>query len=207
MTHHHPSDDLLVDHLRGALPQPAAQVVEAHVDRCPECRRLAKTLTDVAGAALLGLDETPVARGLLADTLSKIESMAAPGGASGSAPDPTASNPTSGFRKWRWVGPGVRLAESAAPPVEGWRGFLLKVEPGRSLPAHGHEGEELTCVLQGGFTDGERSFGKGDFAEAAGSSPHTLTAAMGEPCLCILAIRAPLKWCGAARWFQPIIGL
>lgn len=189
----------------------AGLVVDAHLMRCPGCRDSVALLTDTAGAVLSGLPDARLQPQALPSALERLD-----------ASPPAAVEPPSpaihevelppladafGFRRWRWVAPGIRLAESHAPSEEGWKTFLLKVAPGRSLPTHGHDGGELVCVLQGGFTDGERWFSKGDFAEAEGADTHRLTAARDEVCICIVSTQAPLKWCGWTRWLQPFIGV
>lgn len=205
----HPSAELLIDHVRGRLPLAPGLTVAAHAELCPLCRRTAGLLEDVAGQALAGLPEAKLSPDALQEALSRIRSEVRD-------PQPRArlermdvDVPTAaaavGFESWRWVAPGIHVAKSKARADEGWRTFLLRVRPGGALPAHGHQGDELVCVLQGGFTDGDHWFWEGDFAEASGAEPHRLIAAEGAPCICIVSTQAPLRWRGWTRLLQPLI--
>lgn len=50
--------------------------------------------------------------------------------------------------------------------------FLLRLEPGASLPAHGHRSTEECLVLEGEISIGEDRFGVGDFQVALPDVPH-----------------------------------
>lgn len=205
----HPSGELLIDHVRGRLPLAPGLTVAAHTELCSACRRTSGILEDMAGQALAGLPEVPLSPDALQSVLARLRTEVR-------SPAPRAriermdvDVPTAaaaiGFENWRWLAPGINVADSKAASEEGWRTFLLRVRPGGALPAHGHDGDELVCVLQGGFTDGERWFWEGDFAEARGDEPHRLIAADGQPCICLVSTQAPLKWRGWTRFLQPFI--
>ncbi len=76
---------------------------------------------------------------------------------------------------------------------------LLYIPPGQGVPDHGHNGLELTLVLQGSFTDETGSFGTGDLEIADQTLDHTPVAGPDAPCICLAATDAPLRF----RAFMP----
>lgn len=50
--------------------------------------------------------------------------------------------------------------------------FLLRLEPGARLPAHGHNSTEECLVLEGEITIGRARFGVGDYQVALADIPH-----------------------------------
>ena len=87
---------------------------------------------------------------------------------------------------------GVRQDILSAGPDGSVR--LLYIPPGQAVPDHGHNGVELTLVLQGSFTDETGQFGVGDLEVADDDLEHTPIADMGEACICLAATEAPLKF-------------
>jgi putative transcriptional regulator len=71
---------------------------------------------------------------------------------------------------------------------------LLYIPPGRAVPDHGHNGLEMTLVLQGSFSDETGAFGVGDLEIADEELEHTPVAGEGAPCICLAATDAPLKF-------------
>lgn len=61
---------------------------------------------------------------------------------------------------------------------------LLKIRPGAAIPHHDHYGQELTLVLQGGFSDEKGVYHRGDVCAGQAGEPHTPVGLAGEPCIC-----------------------
>ncbi|MEE2524991.1 cupin domain-containing protein [Hyphobacterium sp. HN65] len=82
---------------------------------------------------------------------------------------------------------------------------LLKIQPGSAIPHHDHAGEELTLVLQGGFSDEVGRYHRGDVCYGQAGQPHTPVGLEGEPCICFAVsiggyrFRNPLMSI-AAKW-------
>jgi putative transcriptional regulator len=62
------------------------------------------------------------------------------------------------------------------------------------VPDHGHNGIEMTLVLQGSFADETGTFGVGDLEVADEELEHTPVAGEGLPCICLAATDAPLRF-------------
>jgi putative transcriptional regulator len=97
----------------------------------------------------------------------------------------------------RYLGGGVNWRrkfggfEEMPLAIGGHRVSLLRLEPGRGLPMHRHAGEEMTVVLQGGYTDATGSYGVGDFSSGP-EAPHMPIADAGEPCIALIVLERPI---------------
>ncbi len=191
-------DELLIAHAAGHLGEAAALVVAAHLCLCPESRRRYRLYETLGGLLLEELPPEPLAperrQRVLAVLGEEVADSALPdrtgddAGASGNPlPAPLRARLPAPLDCCPWRRSGA-LAELplAAPPGEPARLRLLRLEPGAAVPAHGHEGLELTLVLEGRLCDGERMLGPGDLAIADASTVHAPRAGEGEGCLCLL---------------------
>ena len=86
---------------------------------------------------------------------------------------------------------------------------LINVSRGYGLPAHGHNGAELTLVLRGAFHDEIGRFGVGDAADLDESIEHRPVAEILDTgCICVLACERPARFHGLLpRLLQPLFGL
>jgi putative transcriptional regulator len=109
--------------------------------------------------------------------------------------------------KWEFLGPGLRKAIL-------WRGeddtrlWLLKAEPGVSIPYHGHKGSELTLVLKGSFWDGDQEYRRGDVEEAHPDIEHDIRIGENGVCVCLALTQGKLRFDDPLlRAFQVFTGL
>jgi putative transcriptional regulator len=210
MIRHHPEDELLLGLAAGRLPAGPAAVVCVHLDGCGECRARLHTLQAVGGAVLEDAGAIAPSAGAWERTLARIdakEQLHAPAAnrsvAMANPPQawPTGAQWPSSLRgcevsNWKWMGPGMRYARVQVPHAADAPLFLLRIGPGRSLPRHGHHGNELTAVLYGSFEDGRATFEAGDFDAADGEVRHQpVVRAQGE-CICLAWLDAPLRFEG-----------
>ncbi|MEM9754924.1 MAG: cupin domain-containing protein, partial [Pseudomonadota bacterium] len=67
---------------------------------------------------------------------------------------------------------------------------------------------EMTLVLQGAYRDEDGRYGRGDIEVAGEDVHHTPVAEDGDPCICLIATNAKLKFEGLLpRIAQPFIGI
>ncbi|PTW44868.1 ChrR family anti-sigma-E factor [Rhodovulum kholense] len=212
---HHLTDDLLMAHASGSLPEAFGLVVATHVSLCDECRARLAGYEAVGGAVLEDADPgVAMAEDSLAATLRLIADM--PEEARIAAPEPAAPVFPMPLRdyvggdadtvQWRALGGGVRQA--VLPTARDATVRLLYIPAGMAMPDHGHGGMELTLVLQGAFEDAGGRYGRGDVEVAGEDLDHTPVAAPGPDCICLAATDAPLKFHGLLpRLAQPFIGI
>ncbi|MEP2139287.1 MAG: ChrR family anti-sigma-E factor, partial [Erythrobacter sp.] len=107
---------------------------------------------------------------------------------------------------WKPVGGGVK--QSVLDVVGGAQVRLLSIPGGAAMPDHGHNGLELTLVLQGAFQDEDDRFGRGDIEVANEDLHHTPIAEAGQDCICLAATDAPLRFKGILpRLAQRFVGI
>ena len=101
---------------------------------------------------------------------------------------------------WSFAGPGVR--NMTLMDEDGAKAELIRIEPGRGVPHHGHDGTEFTLVLTGGFSDGRASYGPGEVCMANPDTIHKPVADEGEVCIVLAVTDGPLAFTGALGWIQ-----
>lgn len=110
-----------------------------------------------------------------------------------------------GGKGWRFGGIGVKkipLTSQGEVKAE-----LLRIDPGRGAPLHGHAGEEHTLVLTGAFEAGGRVYRRGDLCVAGPTIVHRPTAEPDEVCISLAVTDAPLQFTGALGLAQRMFRL
>ncbi len=211
---HHLTEPLLMGYAAGTLPEAFNLVVATHITMCDTCRAALAEYEAVGGEVMLETDPVDVAEDALAATLALIEN-----GRFAETPAPVRTQnsvfpgPLQDYvsgdidsLKWRKVGGGVSqfvLNTSDDASVR-----LLRIPAGTAVPDHGHQGTELTLVLQGAFMDEDDLFATGDVEVANEDLNHTPVAAEGLDCICLAATDAPLRFNGfVPRLAQRFIGI
>ena len=209
---HHISEQLLLAHACGQLPEAFNLVVAAHLTLCDECRARAGAFDALGGAVIDAGEASAMADGAFEVALARL-SGAAPERARPAvrgvlpAPLPDYVGGDLDAVRWRSVGLGVRQAILPTAHTGSGRAAtarLLYIPAGAAMPGHGHGGLELTMVLQGAFVDAGRRYGPGDVEIADEATQHTPVAAAGADCICLAAADAKLKFSGLLpRLAQP----
>lgn len=199
---HHLTDDLLMGYSAGALPEAFNVVVATHISLCDECRARLASYDAVGGAVVENSDAVAMADNSLAAVMAMIaETPDAPVVAPDIAANSIFPAPLREYVsgdvddvKWRKIGGGVSQAVLTTSKDATVR--LLRIPAGTAMPDHGHNGVELTLVLQGAFKDEFDRFAKGDIEVANEDLHHTPVAEEGVDCICLAASDAPLKFNG-----------
>ena len=232
MIRHHPDDALLTALAADRLAPGPAVVAAAHVERCAHCRARLRDLDVLGGALLEDAEPAVLSPEALARTLSRIDRVdaaaprndptrAAAASAAASArtrerffaslPDGMrwprslrGSTPTS----WRWLGPGMRWSRVTLAGTPEANVFLLRIAAGKALPAHTHDGIELTQVLHGAFHDGRERFDAGDFDETDGSIHHQPVVEADGECICLASVEGHVVFDGRIpRLLGSLVGM
>lgn len=204
---HHIPDPILIAYAAGSLPRVFEVVVATHISMCDSCRGALAAHEALGGTVLEDLAEAPVSEDLRAAVLDRLDQGqpdAAPAPKrEGIYPGPVMTALKSRPPRWKSLGFGVKQAILEAGDEGSLR--LLHIPPGRAVPDHGHNGLELTLVLQGSFSDETGAFGVGDLEVADGDLDHTPTAGEGASCICLAATDAPLRFHSVIpRLLQPL---
>jgi putative transcriptional regulator len=200
---HHVTDAVLMAYASGDLPEAFNLVVATHISMCDECRARSETF-DALGGAVIEDQFAAMGAGSLESCLAKLDALPAP---SAMRPAHTASRPRGTFPaplidyvgggveavRWRGIGMGVKQAILKTAD-SGASVRLLSIPSGAALPKHGHNGLEMTLVLQGAFRDAEDRFGPGDVEVADDTMQHTPVAEAGQVCICLAATEGRLRF-------------
>ena len=214
--HNHPDPANLVSYAAGTLHEALSAAVACHLAMCPDCARQLHLLEAVGGMLLRQASD--------AGRLTA-PSVAYPGtpGTDDGAGRPVARTPASerlpaplykryGLRletvSWRWLGPGVMTYRLPLSRATDGDLRLLKIQPGRRMPEHGHGGSEMTVVIEGAYSDATGVYRRGDIQDADGDLEHQPVVLDGEVCVCLVASEQPARFKGmVSRLLQPVIGM
>jgi putative transcriptional regulator len=205
ITHHIP-DAMLAAYAAGTLPHAFSVVIASHVSLCDQCRSALGAHQAVGGLVLEGADTVGVSGNLKTGILAQLDDRYTPEPAYdrfGIYPGPVVKAMKGKEPSWKTLGMGVRQDILSASREGSVR--LLYIPPGQAVPDHSHNGLELTLVLQGSFSDETGRFGVGDLEIGDESLHHTPTADPGDPCICLAATDAPLRFNALIpRLLQPL---
>ena len=215
----HPDGANLMSYAAGALPEPLAAAVAAHVALCPECRAELRALRGLGGALL---DEESTRRhdpaimgptsSRLAEELTAVREVARGVHPTSDTLIPAAIASRYAFDPvripWRWLAPGVRFVPLVLSPGATGDLRLLQIAPGRKIPEHGHGGCEMTLVLDGAYSDETGVFRRGDIQDVDGDLEHQPVVDSRTGCICLVAAERPARFKGVfSRLLQPWTGM
>ena len=215
----HATDDLLLRYASGHLPEAQSLVIATHLALCPICRAKVAEYEALGGALVEDLDPVPVAEDALAAVLARLDEPDHARDAAVLWPKAPLSQAdllvprplrdylgiSLGELSWRRLMPGLEEADIAVGP-ESVRARLMRVESGKGMPRHSHEGEEMTLVLSGAYRDESGCYRRGDLQIADPEIDHRPVADEGEPCICLVVTDAPLKLTGPfGRLLNPFV--
>ncbi len=105
-----------------------------------------------------------------------------------------------GEGRWQRIAPGVTMKLLHADDEAKTRSFLLRLQPGASLPAHPHHADEECIVLEGEAYLGGTVVHAGDYHLAPRGVPHgRITSETGA----LLFLRAEVT--GATSWIYRVL--
>lgn len=210
---HHIPAELLLDYASGSLGEAWSLVVACHLTYCPHCRHELATIEAAAGVLVDDILPEPVAASSFSAVAARLGQQDAPpvretpvepaAASADTLPRPLQSYLTTRIETipWRWSGTGLQSHALPMPKVKGGMVSLLKVAPGAGLPLHTHQGNEMTLILSGGYTNEHGAFRRGDVEFADGAVEHSPTAMADQPCVCLAVTDAPLSFRGRLGWF------
>ncbi len=204
-----PLDALLAGFAAGSLSPSLHRLVAAHLAIKPDNRRFVRMLEESAARRVEESDPVPVRnREAKLDAIFSAHDRSTPARrGDGVIPAPLADFIGADFvdLEWRTLLPGIR--EHRVSDASRGEASLLWIKPGRVMPAHTHEGMEVTLVLKGGFSDATGHYRRGDIAIADNEVDHRPRADEDEDCICFAVTDAPLRLTGpVGRIMQRLFG-
>ncbi|MEM0899165.1 MAG: ChrR family anti-sigma-E factor [Pseudomonadota bacterium] len=195
-------DVLLSGYVSGTLPAPLHIMVDAHLELSPKSRPLVASMDHAAGDMLREFETSSVSnrdsrlQAIFDSAPQSTDSMLRDAGQQSKLPRSLRN--FVGYDvddvPWKSVMPGFK--EFDLDDMDGFHVSMFWIKPGRTIPAHTHEGSEITLVLDGAFTDERGRFGRGDISVADDQINHRPTAERGAPCIGFTVNDGPLRLTG-----------
>ncbi len=205
--HHHPDEQILWDYHRGAVTPGTSLLVRAHIETCAQCRIDLKVFEALGGVLMERIEGVAMTDTALDLALARIERSAdepsrpvtkQPAFLDGFALPPSVA--AASVRGRYWAAPGVWIAPIDTGEADRHtKTYLMFVKAGMVMPEHTHEGQEMTLILKGSFTDKYGTMAVGDFAVRTEVDSHSPVIAADEDCLCLVMQTAPIvpkTWLG-----------
>jgi len=218
---HHPTDDLLLEYGAGNTDEAQSLLIATHLALCPRCRAVVENAETLGGALMESAPASAMSEDALDSVLGRLDEtddvpadapppLRATVDVDMSIPRPLRDYLAGGSAEsvsWRRVAPGIHRHTLAMESGNGTSSaYLLKLAPETVVPHHGHHGEEMTLVLDGGFTDAGQHFIRGDVEQADPAIKHQPVVDADGPCLALVVTDAPLRFTGILpRLLRPIL--
>ena len=202
--HHHPTAETLSGHALGGLALGPSLAVNLHLETCLTCRSKVQQIEEEEGQRMLSLPGAALASGALERVLARI---------AGVAPNPVPVHTQAllpndvrlpsaleklGLSPPIHLAPDTWIAHLNAPRDGGWRTYLVCAAADAVVPRHGHTGDEMIVVLEGGFNDG-RPFAVGDFAENPTGFVHEMQVSPEGRLVALISSAGAIDWGAADR--------
>lgn len=216
---HHLDEASLVSYAAGSISQAMALVAACHISMCPSCQKRMRESESIGGLLLESLGEAEIAEDSLEKVMACLETESEASiskvdtwtrkEVDTSLPRPLQEyvDGTLDDIEWKRIAPGVYYYDLPLKSERGGVSKLLRIAPGKSMLPHSHDGNELTLVLRGSFSDEIGRFTPGDIADLDSEIEHQPLVDSDEDCICLIATDAPLKFSTLfGRIVQPMTG-
>lgn len=214
---HHLDEATLLSYTAGSMSQAMALTVACHLSICLHCRERAQESEAIGGMLLDQLSAAPIGQTALDDVLSRLDDKAeieimpvkTKTVHNSEVPVPLNEYLDEGLDAidWKRIVPGVYYHDLPFKSEQGGVSRLLRIAPGKSMLPHSHNGNELTLILRGCFSDEIGRFTPGDIADLDSDIEHQPIVDGNEDCICLVATDAPLKFSTLfGKMVQPLTG-
>lgn len=212
---HHLDPSTVLAYAAGTLDEAFVVVVASHLAMCPACRVAVHEAEALGGELVSNLTGTAVSDACRAKTLAALDQatlyrlpIAAPRSELPAVLSRLLNVSSFEAIAWKKKAPGVAMVNVKLPTHAKGQLKLLRIGAGRTMPEHGHGGEEITLVLKGAYFDHIGVFAAGDVADLDEEIVHTPVVEPGDDCICLVATIRPTRFKSlAARLMQPFVGI
>lgn len=228
MVKYHPDVRFLTDYTAGCLPTTQALCVATHLHYCTSCKAKVRELTELGSILfmqqqrsdvktseferLLTRVETLNGAAVIVPSLTTTDTSASPSLHALSAQSPSRIKLPKPLLKiargdleslqWRSVGKSFRYSKLKVGNQKPAQTTLMHIRAGGYVPHHRHEGDEITVVLTGSFSDQDDKYNVGDFIVRTTGEQHQPVASQNEDCLCLSSLERPIVM---SNWFYRVM--
>ncbi len=211
---YHPADDVLLKYVSGHYDTAYNIVLASHVSQCLNCQNAVALHQEIGGHTLreqepakmnvsamdlldkdlLDKNSRDIVKPAIKEVARTLDDQSETFGIKTPGILTTYLGKALDALKWQSLSPSLKqyVIEADGKAVA----RLLWMAPGKAVPPHGHQGEEMTLILSGGYYDGDEAFTAGDLHIADHKTPHVPVAMEDKPCLVLTATDAPLIFKG-----------
>ena len=198
-------ESLLIDYANGTLPLSLEVLVETHISMNPESAKSIRMLLQIGGALIENSEPVSLSEGSFEKLMAEIDLS----DDSFEDTDIVVSNdnnllplPLRNYtqdvnspRSWKRI--GIGLSEQSIDFGDQFGSAkLYRIAPGCSVPSHSHDGNEVTLVLSGGFTDEYGTYGPGDISIQETGAIHKPVADADGECIVLVVNEGPIVLTG-----------
>ena len=198
-------ESLLIDYANGTLPLALEVLVETHISMNPASAKSIRMLLQLGGALLENSEPIPLSEGSFEKLMAEIDSGVDKDqeiytnvvNDNNLLPLPIRNyaQDISSPKNWKRI--GIGLSEQAINFGDNFGSTkLYKIAPRYSVPSHSHDGNEVTLVLSGGFTDEYGTYGPGDISIQETGAVHKPVADEDGECIVLAVNEGPIVLTG-----------
>lgn len=190
-------ESLLIDYANGSLPLALEVLVETHISMNPESARSIQMLMQLGGALMENSEPISMSEDSFNKLMAEIDTLQDEEKISQnvvSNDNDELPLPLRNYvldldlsKNWRRIGIGLAEQVIHFGDAEIGSAKLYKIAPNAAVPSHSHEGNEVTLVLSGGFSDEYGTYGPGDIAIQETGAVHKPVADADGECI-VLAV-------------------
>ena len=198
-------ESLLIDYANGTLPLALEVLVETHISMNPASAKSIRMLLQIGGALMENSDPVSLSEGSFEKLMAEIdkadnfdeETHLFVSNDNNLLPLPLRDfiQDVDSPRSWKRI--GIGLFEQALDFGDNFGSAkLYRIAPGSSVPSHSHDGNEVTLVLSGGFTDEYGTYGPGDISIQETGAVHKPVADDDGECIVLAVNEGPIVLTG-----------
>ena len=197
-------ESLLIDYASGSLPLALEVLVESHISMNPSSARSIRMLLQIGGALMENSEPISMSEGSFEKLMDEINAEQeedivknAVSNDNDKLPLPLRNyiSETNFQKNWRRI--GIGLSEQTVDfGDEFGSAKLYRIAPGCGVPSHSHDGNEVSLVLAGGFTDEYGSYGPGDISIQETGAIHKPVADADGECIVLAVNEGPIVLTG-----------
>lgn len=206
MSKWHPSSDQLIEFSSGTGSSAMNIAISTHLHYCQECRRKVTDMETTAAVMFNEQSTVEIDKGGFDQLMARIKAEPAPT-IEKAKPVPSRFPPivekliNKDTESLDWKSPMKNLRVSRLMTDE--TGLILglhHMKSGGRVPNHAHRGNEISVVIEGGFSDEMGSYGPGDFIHLSTEHSHSPQADADGDCWLLSLVEAPVKLAGPIGW-------
>ena len=216
---HCPSSTMLLNYAMGNTKEAESLIISSHITYCSACKAEVAKYESIGGFYLKNHEELNVSKSLWNNLLDKIDNVEQDDIETNYIDYKIKTNLTPNnvrvpsflyqylknddTKNWNSTINNVKYFNIDFAD-DSYKGKLLEIPPGKSMPTHSHEGIEATMVFHGGYSDEAGDYNKGDLVILSGDDVHSPVSSKDSGCLCLVIYSGSLKFKGI---LGPILNL